>query len=154
MEQLQGPLANIALGLRRLEAEEEAAKGIYENSTHQIMVYGRSESDVSGNKTTSSQGGNDFWLVTLDLLLNVTEVETADLNVYPNPTSRILNYSIPFQNQEVKIELIDILGRKHFVSNSNGLNTGHIDVSNFTSGIYFLNISGDNFQFSRQVIIE
>ncbi|MGK0285635.1 MAG: hypothetical protein ACI9GM_000674 [Salibacteraceae bacterium] len=134
--------------------EEEAAKGIYENSTHQIMVYGRSESDVSGNKTTTTQGGNDFWVVTLDLLLNVTEFKNAKLNVYPNPTSSILNFSIPFQNQEVKIELIDILGRKHFGSISNGENTGHIDVSNFTSGIYFLNISGDNFQFSRQIIIE
>lgn len=66
----------------------------------------------------------------------------------------ILNFGIPFQNQEVKIELIDILGRKHFGSISNGENTGQIDVTRFSSGTYFLNISGDNFQFSRQIIIE
>jgi hypothetical protein len=134
--------------------EEEAAKGIYENSTHQIMVYGRSESDVSGNKTTTSQGGNDFWMVTLDLLLNVTKVENAELNVFPNPTSSVLNFSIPFPNQEVKIELVDILGRKHFRSISNGKNAGQVDVTRFSSGTYFLNISGDNFQFSRQIIIQ
>jgi hypothetical protein len=65
-----------------------------------------------------------------------------------------LNFSIPFPNQEVKIELVDILGRKHFRSISNGKNAGQVDVTRFSSGTYFLNISGDNFQFSRQIIIQ
>ncbi|MDD3772763.1 MAG: T9SS type A sorting domain-containing protein [Weeksellaceae bacterium] len=67
-------------------------------------------------------------------ILNVNDVNTITLNVYPNPVSTILNVEV---KESTNIKIINLLGVTVVTQKLNaGNNT--IDVSNLEKGVYFL----------------
>lgn len=109
-------------------------------------------SGISGDKTLPTFGGGDFWLVKLELVLGIVDqATTLNLSLYPNPTKDIL--TIQNQNDLVieSVSLYDTLGRKVM----DGINaTESIDVSNLTTGIYFIHIATDSGIVTKKVIKE
>jgi hypothetical protein len=71
----------------------------------------------------------------------INNIETSQVNVYPNPTTgqlRIANHELGIKN----IQVFDMTGRLlHEVQDINHTET-ILDISNFTGGIYFINIDG------------
>ncbi len=65
---------------------------------------------------------------------------SEQISVFPNPTSQLLNFRINDYSFE-RIDIIDLLGRTYPI-NSWNFNNGNIaiDVSNFSSGVYLINI--------------
>ncbi len=69
----------------------------------------------------------------------------SKINIFPNPASSLLNCSISCNSTSAgKLNIFDMLGRT--ISSENiqlisGVNTFSTDVSEFSSGIYFLQIS-------------
>lgn len=78
--------------------------------------------------------------------LNVNDVESNKISIYPNPTKGLLNvYSENLTN--FKTEIFDLLGKK--VSHSE--NQMQMDISNLTLGIYFIKITNNR---SKETIIK
>lgn len=78
------------------------------------------------------------------------------LKIYPNPTrgNLTIEFTVPIEKSEGKLEFFDIQGRK--VMNSPIDNTKelvHIDISNLKNGIYLMRVlMNDGRQFSQKLI--
>lgn len=68
---------------------------------------------------------------------NDTKVEAKNSNVYPNPTSDILNFELADPNANYEVQVIDLSGRVVIDQN---LNTRSIDFSKFRNGIYIVKL--------------
>lgn len=69
----------------------------------------------------------------------------TEFTLSPNPTNGILNINHNLKVNSFKIEIIDALGKVLISGEHKGLNETSIDVSNLSSGIYFIKvISGEN----------
>lgn len=69
--------------------------------------------------------------------VSVSENESMNINVYPNPAESLVNVTAEGLRN---VELIDMMGR--IISrNESSETTTTIDLSNLTSGIYFLRIT-------------
>lgn len=82
-----------------------------------------------------------------------TVVETSDINIniYPNPTSSIVNLN----TTEIisQIEVFNLAGQLVSVINPNA-NTATIDLNNYPNSIYILNIVIDGQQYHKKIIKE
>lgn len=54
------------------------------------IVAGYSESGISGDKTESNRGEEDFWIVEIATSVGVTENQALELSMYPNPADEQL----------------------------------------------------------------
>ncbi|MBT2622698.1 peptide-N-glycosidase F-related protein [Chryseobacterium sp. ISL-6] len=80
-------------------------------------------------------------------VLNVSDVKTIDVNIYPNPTSDFVN--IKSKADVASISLFSIDGKKL----SENYNENRIDLSVYSTGIYFLNIVlKDGTTFKHKII--
>jgi hypothetical protein len=72
----------------------------------------------------------------------------GNISVYPNPANEVLNIDFPAdENSVAKISILDQTGREISGFNSQSNSSGHVqlDISKFSSGIYFVRvIRGEN----------
>lgn len=85
--------------------------------------------------------------------LSVKEQQFNSFNIFPNPAESVLTIQMPTFDEPSQLIIIDILGKtvlNRFLINS----TTKIDVSSFSSGLYFLNFqssaSKQTFKFIKQ----
>ena len=133
----------------------ERYKSILESNNGTILVAGTSLSGVSGNKTDETNGLSDIWIVELDFNLSVQKVTAANnLEVYPNPSTTMLNFSIPMAVNQSSIALTDLSGKVVY-QESIGMTQNHqIDVTHLAKGMYILSVKADTFYYTHQVVIE
>ena len=81
--------------------------------------------------------------------LSTTDITWSGLNVYPNPTS--FNYVYIRNNEDVKVEVFNILGKKIKQAQITESNP-KLDLSSFSSGIYLLKISNQGNSTTRKII--
>ncbi|MBW1295782.1 T9SS type A sorting domain-containing protein [Aquimarina litoralis] len=81
--------------------------------------------------------------------LSVTEQElTNDISFYPNPTNNIIN--INSKNDIVQsLEVIDVTG-KILLDKKENLDV--VDLTQFTTGLYYLNIYGDGAKITKAIV--
>lgn len=86
--------------------------------------------------------------------VGIKEGELAEVSVYPNPTSMVLNVAIPSSIEgTLELRLIDVAG--NLVSTQvvvAGNNT--LDVSTLAKGVYMVQMNTSNGNFTRRVIVE
>jgi hypothetical protein len=113
------------------------------------------EEDYDFNDNSPLAGNNYYRLRMIDLDGTSTTSNIINLNrpvgyvsltnLYPNPAKTIVNFELYSPSQEdVNVKVLDVLGREVFSSSVNlqqGLNTNTLDVSQFTPGLYFLNVT-------------
>ena len=79
---------------------------------------------------------------------------TARIKVFPNPTSGDVTIQLKdatgFNHR--RISLLNLMGQQVYTSTMPG-KSHRIDVSEFTSGIYFLNVTGDNGKLTEKIVI-
>ena len=80
------------------------------------------------------------------------------INAFPNPTSEVVNLEIDAQKPLVlELEMVDMLGKKHQLSNSklniSGRHAETINLSTFADGTYFLRLNEENGDFSETIKI-
>ena len=94
--------------------------------------------DISGN-----WGGYQFVTFEVASGLELDELVEANVTVYPNPTFANANVSITLANsEEVKLELINVLGHIVFLNSSKmcaGQNIFELPIEALEGGLYFLN---------------
>ena len=83
--------------------------------------------------------------------LDVDEMENINesLSIYPNPTNGKLNVKV---NDIVEIEVINIVGQSvaTFIVNDDSY---EIDMSNFNTGMYFINVKTENEIMTKKIIL-
>jgi hypothetical protein len=76
-------------------------------------------------------------------------------NIYPNPTTQILNLNFNGLITGPTILLMDITGRKIMSFAISGLNTDmQIDVSSLMTGMYYISINMNNINVTQKFIKE
>lgn len=82
-------------------------------------------------------------------LLSVTEQElTDDISFYPNPTSNVIN--INSKNDIIQsLEVVDVTG-KILLDKKENLDV--VDLTPFTTGLYYLNIYGDGAKITKAIV--
>lgn len=100
-------------------------------------------------------GAQDYSLIvssTNGINLDVRNFEVNNsIFIYPNPTKNILNYQVKEGNSIDTITINDISGK--VISNVNvNAPDSYIDVSNLSSGIYFVNFKSDDQIITKKFI--
>lgn len=122
----------------------------YYNGNAKITSVGQSISngylilDLPSGKVSIAFNINDK----LSELLSVEDaIKDVDVNIYPNPVTDILNVSV---NSEipVNVSITDINGKT--VYNSTTAITQKIDMSNFSSGLYTVNVGGKMWKIMKE----
>lgn len=104
------------------------------------ILGGHSSSNLSGDKTENTigvLGFDDYWIVKLypDAITSTFNIQNSEFNISisPNPTSNFI-----FLNKEnLTAEIFDLTGRKLLHQKIKGK---QLNISNFSSGIYFLKV--------------
>jgi len=100
--------------------------------------------DNTGNEATCSFG------VTVNAFVGIETLKQNGISIHPNPTNGIVNFD--FSNLEVqKITISDITGKiiiEKIVTNQ----LENIDFSNYSNGIYLINLTTVKEVFSTKII--
>ncbi len=75
-----------------------------------------------------------------------------NFSVYPNPANDMIKVILPETSQ--KIEILDISGKIIYQSENNNLNELNINISNWESGLYILNVYSNNSIQTQKLIVE
>lgn len=110
----------------------------------------------------SSTGRGTFQKTSLGQFTSVNKVPGSVLegyNVYPNPATDLLNITFDLEEAQANmtLRLVDVLGRvvlEETIEGQQGLNGIELNVNQFATGNYFLNIQSDKVQLSQKVIIK
>jgi hypothetical protein len=108
---------------------------------------------------SSNDPANSEVIITLtaDLHVGVNELNTLEINIYPNPTTgelRIENGEWRMENGELRIEngewrienveIFDVMGKKQSSKHLITTSSHHlINISHLNTGVYFLRITND-----------
>lgn len=104
---------------------------------------------------TNSGGceGMDDLVVTVDDCTNINELSTIAFDVYPNPA--LDNVNIAFNNSiSATINLLAMDGKLIQSFSCNGETSKVLDLSNFSAGVYTLNVIAGNQVMTKQLIIK
>lgn len=90
-------------------------------------------------------------------LSNETSVITkTGLNIYPNPTNNTLSISYTLENpSKIVLRITNIQGQiilDSEMNKSNGMQTDTIDISDQSSGIYFLTLNTERNSFTTKIV--
>jgi len=78
------------------------------------------------------------------------EILVANFVAYPNPTSNFINIK-PYFDNNYQIKIYNNTGKLVYSQMSNGVEI--IDINNFDSGLYFIQIIENNNVFAQKIII-
>jgi hypothetical protein len=83
------------------------------------------------------------------------EISTNDFVIYPNPANQEINVKFKSKEKEMKVEIIDTKGSLVLSKRINSSNENYnekLNISHFSSGIYFIKISGKGKSLSKTFI--
>ena len=93
-------------------------------------------------------------VLTNAILKNQSFENNIGIKVYPNPTSDILNVSVQGYVGELLVRVVDVNGREVFNQNIKDFSSEKaISLKGVQSGVYIMNLKGDNLQDSRKIIL-
>jgi hypothetical protein len=124
-----------------------------ELSNGNIVISGQSESEASADKTENSRGEFDFWILTLDSTLGLQASELFNnVTLFPNPVKNSLTLSA----KNITLDGIILYSAKgELMQTIEGFNENKtIDTSSLSTGIYYLQISGENKVITKKFIKE
>ncbi|MCK9481965.1 MAG: serine hydrolase [Bacteroidia bacterium] len=114
-----------------------------------------------GNAPTSSAVpftmNDTIWQKLIEIMCNKTAVtqvsveRNAVLQVYPNPAQHTFTIELP--NKSFSLEVFDITGRKIYAQD-NISNRTEIDCSNFSRGIYKVQVTDSKNSYNQKLIIQ
>ena len=122
--------------------------------------------DLTGESCILNQGGyyNRFWYTTDPLVNDVTFGQCAacattgtetdllsGLSIYPNPATDVLMVSN--DNNIDRVQMVNIFGSV-VLDQTIQANSGKLDVSAMSPGIYFVTVSANNQQVVRKITVK
>lgn len=90
--------------------------------------------------------GVEVWSFTMEEEVSVNNFDDSSLNIYPNPTSGILNLHLV---EKSKVQIINMEGRIIWENQVNDLHK-QLNLSDWQPGIYILRVTGDKNRTHRK----
>ncbi len=99
---------------------------------------------------TAQNGTEQIWTINVNTAVSIEEINNQ-FSIYPNPSNGIFTVTNPqgFKNL-VGLEIADITGKTIYTRKHAPL---HIDISNQSTGIYFIKIQTENGVYTKKIII-
>ncbi len=86
---------------------------------------------------------------------SITDDFLRNIIMYPNPASKLLNFSLTDNIKNLNISIYDVLGKqvknKEFISAEDILN---IDISKLNAGVYFVKLKSDDSFINKQLVVK
>lgn len=125
------------------------------------MIYNEELNKILGSTIFQTDYGNELVVSNVDFIfLNTTENSTTEFSskknnvvVYPNPTNGKLNVKIS-KGELISYSLYDMLGREIKMDINLYKNHILINLSNFSTGVYNLNLITSEGRESKKIIIK
>ena len=113
------------------------------------------DNDLMSDRDEISKGSNPFsddgTLNTLDFIVD------NEVNLFPNPVVGTLHFSGNYFDSDTNIQLVNLLGKvvltKNIRSNSNN-NSKSINISELSSGLYFVVLNNKNKTITKKIVIK
>ncbi len=87
-------------------------------------------------------------------LANVSFENKIGIKIYPNPTTDLLNISVQGYTGELLVRVVDVNGKEVYSQNIKDFSTEKaLSLKGLQSGIYILNLKGENISDSRKIIL-
>lgn len=146
-------LANDCYSLNVYDSYGDGYDGGFGNGKVEVKIFGNNVSDI-----LTFTGSEKFDAFQIEAYAGLNEFADAhNLNIYPNPTSDVLNVSFDAQAKEYTISILDIQGREvatHAYSNLSGQQTITLAVDALVSGNYLVKIASENGSTVEKVLIK
>jgi hypothetical protein len=92
---------------------------------------------------------NQVFNVSVNNLLKNTDL----IEIYPNPANEFVNVVFKNPSKNIKVQLISLEGKIIYTHINNELTTGFkLDLSDYSSGIYFVKITGEDLNFIHKIV--
>jgi len=134
-------------------SQEEYYEKITIIDANTIYLTGMTESGYSGDKTCNNNGSSDVWILefkpnTLGIAENVSE----QFSIYPNPVQNQFTVQSENASQIKQIDITNLSGQVmgHYYPETKNKTT--ISMDKFPSGIYWVNIIGDDFVSKQKIV--
>lgn len=112
------------------------------------------EINTADNKIYAATYGRGLWRSNVyDETLNVNDFQFDDLSMYPNPVNNEVN--LKWNNSDdVSIRIYNTIGKLMFYGKKINLSNGFkVNVSSFTSGVYFVKINSAKGEITKKLIL-
>jgi hypothetical protein len=136
---------------------------IISGSTSNSIIISVSPGAESGQLSVEGEndcgsGPGSVKYITVKVCTGIFEIqEEAKISVYPNPAGEELNIAISEGEESMDIRIIDIRGQSIFREALNNIGNGFrqkINVSTFSRGVFFLELSGNKTFIIRKIILQ
>ena len=107
---------------------------------------------VIATNTCGSDTTNTYIYIVIQGVDEMTNITVADVPVYPVPANNKVYIDLPIVYQNYEIEIYDIYG-KQIYHNSMPAGINEIDLSNQTSGLYFIKIIAKEKIIIKKIIL-
>ncbi len=85
--------------------------------------------------------------------VNIQEVISQFIDVYPNPTSNLVNVSVDIPGN-YQLKIYDIKGETILREELSGQSVKSLDLSKLNTGFYFINIFNENYNYTGKLVKE
>lgn len=107
---------------------------------------------TNGGPTGSNSDIIGIDALSVDRTLSTDDFFAKNFSVYPNPSTGILNLASKNNTAINTIQLTDLNGRVVRNINANSVSETQINISDLTSGLYFLNVQTDSGSGTTKVV--
>ena len=84
----------------------------------------------------------------------ITNFTDEEIKVFPNPASELIHIGLPTGVADAEVQVVDVLGREVLNASFKSKNQLNIDCSEWTPGVYVLNISNGAKTISKTVRVK
>ncbi|MFL5753724.1 MAG: T9SS type A sorting domain-containing protein, partial [Bacteroidia bacterium] len=108
-----------------------------------------------GAVTMPSSGPNDIFVVKLNAPTAIQEIITSDVfYAYPNPSHNLLNIPLDAGSKDVVLRLMNSFGQVLYETKEKNTGRSTIDLSHYSSGIYYLQVQKGNTISTTKVMVD
>lgn len=117
--------------------------------THQINF-----DSILITSKSSDVGIGDFYIAKLGTTLYGIREPTSknSFSVYPNPASNYFTVDLRNNNEKATITITDVTGKPIYTTTT--INSTEINTTNFSNGVYFVQVKTGDFVAVRKVVVE
>lgn len=135
-------------------SQYDGACKIFIKDANTMYIIGESESGYSGDKTSNNYGGyGDIWLLEFKPnTLGIAENASEQFSIYPNPVQNQFTVQSENASQIKQIDIINMSGQVmgHYYPDTKNETT--ISMDEFPTGMYWVNIIGDDFVSNQKIV--
>ena len=112
------------------------------------------EINTANSRLYAATYGRGLWRSNLyDATLSVDNFEFNDLSLYPNPATNEVNLKWNM-SEDVSVRIYNTLGKLMYYGKKINLFNGYkIDVSSFSTGVYFIKLNSSKGEIIKKLVL-